>query len=325
MSPGAGGEFGNIRLPRVGEEVAVLYLDANIDHPVILGALYNQAHMPPWQLPEQQALSGLRSRELGGARGNHLVLDDTSGKIQAQLKSDHQYSQLSLGHITRVEDTSGRKDPRGEGWELASNAWGVARANQGMLITTEARPNAASHIKDMGETIQRLASAQEKQKNHAEVAEKNRAQENGQQSRVAASVKAQNDAIRGDGASAGKCSFPELSEPHLILASAAGIATTTAQSTHIASEGDTAITTGRSVAIAAGDGFFASVVTTLRLFVQRAGMKLIAAAGDIDVQTLSDSINLLAKLNITQTGNRIVINAKEDVVINGGGSYAKFS
>ena len=329
MSPGAGSEFGNIRLQRVGEEVAVLYLDANIDHPVILGALYNATHMPPWQLPEQHALSGLRSRELqageGSGRSNHLVLDDTAGKIQAQLKSDHQCSQLSLGHIFRIEDHKGRQDERGEGWEIATDAWGVARAGKGMLITTEARPNASSHAKDMGETIQRLASAQQKQKNHAEVAEKNRAQESGQQSRVAASVKAQNDAVRGDGASSAKRSFPELSEPHLILASAAGIATTTAQSTHIASDGDTAITTGKSVAIAANDGFFASVVTTLRLFVQRAGMKLIAAAGDIDVQALSDSINLLAKLNITQTGNRIVINAKEDIVINGGGSYVTFS
>jgi type VI secretion system secreted protein VgrG len=329
MSPGAGSQFGEIRLPRVGEEVGVVYLDGNIDHPVILGGLYNYTHMPPWQLPEQHALTGLRSRELragdGSGRGNHLVLDDTAGKIQAQLKSDHQCSQLSLGHISRIEDHQGRQDERGEGWEIATDAWGVARAGQGMLITTEARPNATSQVKDMGETIQRLASAQEKQKDHAEVAEKNRAQENGQQSRVAASVKAQNDAVRGGGASSANRNFPELSEPHLILASAAGIATTTAQSTHIASEGDTAITTGKSVAIAAGDGFFASVVTTLRLFVQRAGMKLIAVAGDIDVQTLSDSINLLAKLNITQTGNRIIINAKEDIVINGGGSYVKFS
>ena len=329
MAPGAGVEFGHIRLPRVGEEVGVVFVNGNIDHPLILGVLYNYTHMPPWQLPEQQALSGLRSRELqsgeASERGNHLVLDDTPGKIQAQLKSDHQCSQLSLGHITRIEDTSGLKDVRGEGWEIATDAWGVARAGKGMLITTEARPNATSSVKDMGETLQRLASAEEWQKNHAKVAEKNRAQENGQQSRVAASVKAQNDAVRGDGVSSAKRSFPELSEPHLILASAAGIATTTAQSTHIASEGDTAITTGKSVAIAAGDGFFASVVTTLRLFVQRAGMKLIAVAGDIDVQTLSDSINLFAKLNITQTGNRIVINAKEDIVINGGGSYVKFS
>jgi type VI secretion system secreted protein VgrG len=328
----AGAELGAAAIPRVGSEVIVQWLDGCPDRPIITGAVFNERNMPPWTVPMQQALTGFRSRELtpnGGnspaGRSNHLILDDTNGQIQAQLKSDHQHSQLSLGYITRIENNRGRMDARGEGWEIATNAWGVARAGKGMLITTEARPNATSQVKDMDETIQRLASAQQNQKDHADVAEKNRAQESGQQSRVAVSVKAQNDAVRGDGASSAKRSFPELSEPHLILASAAGIATTTAQSTHIASEVDTAITTGKSVAIAAGDGFFASVVTTLRLFVQRAGMKLTAMAGDIDVQTLSDSINLLAKLNITQTGNRIVINAKEDIVINGGGSYVKFS
>jgi type VI secretion system secreted protein VgrG len=328
----AGAELGAAAIPRVGTEAIVQWLDGCPDRPIITGAVFNELNMPPWTVPMQHALTGFRSRELtpnGGnapaGRSNHLILDDTNGQIQAQLKSDHQHSQLSLGYITRIENNRGRMDARGEGWEIATNAWGVARAGKGMLITTEVRPNATSQVKDMDETIQRLASAQQNQKDHAEVAEKNRAQESGQQSRVAASVKAQNDAVRGDGASSTKRSFPELSEPHLILSSAAGIATTTAQSTHIASEGDTAITTGKSVAIAAGDGVFASVVTTLRLFVQRAGMKLTAMAGDIDVQTLSDSINLLAKLNITQTGNRIVINAKEDIVINGGGSYVKFS
>jgi len=56
-----------------------------------------------------------------------------------------------------------------------------------------------------------------------------------------------------------------------------------------------------------------------------AGMRLIAAAGDIDVKALSDSINLLAKLNITHTANRITITAKEEIRINGAGSYATFN
>jgi type VI secretion system secreted protein VgrG len=329
MSPGAGSQFGDIRLPRVGEEVAVLYLDGNIDHPVILGALYNRDHMPPWQLPDQQALSGLRSRELAGGggaseRGNHLVLDDTAGKIQAQLKSDHQHSQLSLGHITRIEDTAGRKDARGEGWELRTDGHGVARAAQGMLITTETRQAARGPIKDMDETCRRLTSAGEQHQLLAEIAQKNGAQDTGDnQGDVATAVRAQNEAIKG--AASGNGSFPELATPHLVLASPAGIATTTAQSTHIASDLNTVITTGKSMSIAVGDGFFASIRQTFRLFVQQAGMKLIAASGDIDVKSLTDSINVLAKLNITQTANRIVISAREDIVINGGGSYAKFS
>jgi type VI secretion system secreted protein VgrG len=314
-------------LPRVGEEVAVVYLDANIDRPVILGALYNYTHLPPWQLPEQQALSGLRSRELqggeGSRRGNHLILDDTAGKIQAQLKSDHQCSQLSLGHITRIEDTAGRKDPRGEGWELRTDGHGVARAAKGLLVTTEARQAAQGPIKDMGETCRRLATAAEQQQFLGDLAQKNGAQEIGDnQAAVATVLQTQCKEIQG--VASGSGSFPELAQPHLVLASPAGIATTTAQSTHIASDLDTAITTGKSVSIAAGDGFFASIRQTFRLFVQKAGMKLIAASGDIDVKALTDNVNFLAKLNITQTANRIVISAKEDIVINGGGSYAKF-
>jgi type VI secretion system secreted protein VgrG len=327
MSPGAGSEFGNIRLPRVGEEVAVLYLDANIDHPVILGALYNATQMPPWELPGQQALSGLRSRELqggeggGGGRGNHLVLDDTAGKIQVQLKSDHQCSQLSLGHITRVEDSNGRKDARGEGWELRTDGHGVLRAGQGMLISTEVRKSAQGPVKDMAETCHRLAAASDQHQLLAETAQKNGAQDN--QTDVATALESQIKEIKGT--TPGTGGFPEITTPHLILSSPAGIASTTAQSTHIASDLNTAITTGKSFSIAAGDGFFASIRQTFRLFVQKAGVKLIAASGDIDVKALTDNFNLLAKLNITQTANRIVISAKEDILINGGGSYLKLS
>jgi type VI secretion system secreted protein VgrG len=316
MTPAAGNEFGQIRLPRVGEEVAVVYPNGNIDHPLILGALYNGKHMPPWNLPEQSALAGLRSRELeGGQRGNHLVLDDTAGKIQAQLKSDHECSQLSLGHITRIEDTTGRKDARGEGWELATNAWGVARAAQGMLITTEARQNAASHIKDLGETAQRLASAAQIQEQLASMAVDHDAQEKGQQDEAAEDVKAQHSAIRG----AAKGAFPELAEPHLVMASPAGIELTTAQSTHIASGRHTAITSGKSLSIASADGLFASVGKTFRLFVHKAGMKLIAAAGKVSVQAQSDDVEVIANkvLELLSETDWVNVRGKKGVRLHG--------
>ena len=325
MTPAAGSEFGQIRVPRVGEEVAVVYLNGNIDHPLVLGALYNQKHMPPWALPAQQSLAGLRSRELGGgARGNHLVFDDTKEMIQAQLKSDHQCSQLSLGHITRIEDNAGRKDARGEGWELRTDGHGVARAAKGLLITTEARQAARGPIKDMDETARRLVLAGEQHQLLAEIAQKNGAQEPvDNQNAVASVLQAQTDSVKGQDLKAG--SFPELAKPHLVLASAAGIATTTTGDTHIASDRHTALTTGKSLSLAVGTHFFASVRQSLRLFVQKAGMKMVAAAGDIDLQALSDNIKLLAKLDITHTANRITISAKEEVVINGGGSYVKFA
>jgi type VI secretion system secreted protein VgrG len=306
----------------------VVYLDGNIDHPVILGALYNYTHMPPWQLPEQQALTGLRSRELqpgkGSGRGNHLVLDDTPGKIQAQLKSDHQCSQLSLGHITRIEDTSGRKDSRGEGWELASNAVGVARAGQGMLITTEARPNAASHIKDMSETIQRLSTAADLQDQLVGMAQHYGAQEKQepQQRDAVEDLKCQNQGIRG-----GKGEFPELAEPHLVVASPAGIELSSAQSTHIASSRHTAITSGKSLSIASVDGVFASIGKTFRLFVHKAGMKLIAAAGKVSLQAQDDDVEIIANkvLALLSESDWITIRGKKGVRLQGANHMLEIS
>jgi type VI secretion system secreted protein VgrG len=173
--------------------------------------------------------------------------------------------------------------------------------------------------------VQRLTSARDQHESLADAAQQAGAQEKqGQQSDVAQILKAQNDAIKGSGTSE-EGSFPELSQPHLVLASPAGIETTTSGSTHIASDQNTAITTAKSLSIASGDSLFASIRQTFRLFVHKAGMKMIAAAGDIDMQALTTNINLLAKLNITHTANRITITAKEEVVINGGGSYAKFN
>lgn len=74
-------------------------------------------------------------------RSNHPILDDTDAKIQAQLKSDHQSSSLSLGHIMRIEENAGRKDPRGEGFELRTDGLAAISAPQGMPITIQVRPS----------------------------------------------------------------------------------------------------------------------------------------------------------------------------------------
>ena len=328
----AGGEKGLISHPRVGSEVIVQWLDGNPDHPIVTGSVYNQSTMPPWKLPDQRGLMGLRSRELtaeGGntpaGRSNHLVLDDTQGKIQAQLKSDHLASQLSLGHINRIEDTAGRKDARGQGFELRTDGHGALRAQQGLLLSTEARPNARAHITDMAETLGRLAQGQALHDSLAQAAQQAQAHQPGDASDVAATLQAQVDAIKGQGGTPSQGEFPEFQAPHLLLASPAGIETSTEGSTHLMSVEHTALTSGGHISLSAGKSLLVSVKEAVRMFAYRAGMKLVAAGADIDITALKDSVNILAKLNITHTANRITITAKEEVVINGGTSFSRWN
>ncbi|WP_273028640.1 type VI secretion system Vgr family protein [Massilia timonae] len=328
----AGGEKGLTSHPRVGSEVTVQWLDGNPDHPIVTGSVYNQRYMPPWKLPEQQALMGLRSRELTaeggntpGGRSNHLVLDDTQGKIQAQLKSDHLASQLSLGHINRIDDNAGRKDARGQGFELRTDGIGAVRAQRGLLLSTEGRTNARAHITDMAETLARMAQGQELHDSLSQTAQQAQAHQPGDQDQVVAALQAQVDAIKGQGGTPSQGEFPEFQAPHLLLASPAGIETSSQGSTHLMSVEHTALTSGGHASVSAGKSLLVSVKEAVRMFAYKAGMKLVAASADIDITALKDSVNILAKLNITHTANRITITAKEEVVINGGTSFSRWN
>jgi len=328
----AGGEKGLTSHPRVGSEVIVQWLDGNPDHPIVTGSVYNQGYMPPWKLPEQGALMGLRSRELTaasgntpGGRSNHLVLDDTQGKLQAQLKSDHLASQLSLGHINRIEDNAGRKDARGQGFELRTDGIGAVRAQQGLLLSTEGRPNARAHITDMAETLARMTQGHDMHDSLSQVAQQAQAHQPGDQDQVVAALQAQVGAVKGQGGTPAQGEFPEFQAPHLLLASPAGIETSTQGSTHLMSMEHTAVTSGGHASLSAGKSLLVSVKEAVRMFAYKAGMKLVAASADIDITALKDSVNILAKLNITHTANRITITAKEEVVINGGTSFSRWN
>ncbi|MBC7549235.1 MAG: type VI secretion system tip protein VgrG [Polaromonas sp.] len=329
----AGNQLGAMHIPRIGEEVLVTFIGGDPDLPICTGKVYNQSNLPPWALPDQAALSGFRSRELtpdGGnsaaGRSNHLILDDTDQKIQVQLKSDHQSSSLSMGHITRIEDNAGRKDVRGEGFELRSDGHDAIRAKEGLLITTEARNNAQAHTKAMSETVARLTAGRDQHENLSESARQVQAHATGDQDEVTLALKAQNDALKGTvSISSEPGQFPEFAEPHLTLASPAGIQATTAKSTHIASDEHNALTSGGHTSVSAGKSFLVSVKGAIRMFAVNTGIRLVAGRSDIDLTALKDSINLLAKLKITHTANKITLHATEELELIGGGSYTRWN
>lgn len=325
----AGAEFGAAAIPRAGTEVIVQWLGGCPDRPIITGAVFNERNMPPWSIPTQQALSGFRSRELAPnagnsptGRSNHLILDDTNGRIQAQLKSDHLHSQLSLGYIARIENNLGRKDERGEGWELRTDGHGALRSTKGILVTTEEREGGQAHITDMKETLRRLADAHQLHEAQAKAAIVESAQEWGHQDDVADTLRNQNTTLAGTHGQ-----FPEFSNSHLVLASAAGLATSTAQSTHLSSEAQIALTARGDVSIVAGDSLFASVTQTLRLFAKTAGMKLLTAAGNISIIAKKDDIDVIAAkvIKIISETDWIDLKGKKGIRLHGAGSMVEIS
>ena len=264
----------------------------------------------------------------GGGRSNHLVFDDTANAIQTQLRSDHAASQLSLGSITRIEDWQGRQDARGEGFELRTDAVGAIRSAKGMLVSTEARPKGKSHISDVSEPASRLAQAQRQHDELGKLAQQHQAQDSaGDQSGVADVLRSQVDGIKGHTGSGGAGSFPELNEPHLVLAGAGGLHATTPATVHISGDEHIALTAGRSVSVTAKKSLLASVLGKISLFAQTLGIKLFAAKGAVELQAQSDKMALAAlkDLSISSTDGRVVITAAKEVWIGAGGSYIQIN
>jgi type VI secretion system secreted protein VgrG len=148
------------------------------------------------------------------------------------------------------------------------------------------------------------------------------------QTEVAKTLQQQLDAIQGSGqADAAKGQFPELNQPHLVLASAAGIAATTAGSIHLQAGEHIAVTSEGHISLSVGKRLLASAKDGIRLFALNGGMKWIAGKGKITIEAHKDKINLTAKQKVTikSTTESIFISAPTKVVVNGGGSFTEWS
>ena len=78
----AGGNWGSVFTPRMGQEVIVDFIEGNPDKPIIVGRVYNADNMPPYALPENQNQSGIKTRSTKGGSVetfNELRFDDTLG------------------------------------------------------------------------------------------------------------------------------------------------------------------------------------------------------------------------------------------------------
>jgi type VI secretion system secreted protein VgrG len=87
----AGQGFGMIQIPRIGEEVVVLFLDGNPDRPLIISRVYNAQNMPPWALPANATQSGILSRSSKGAtsaNANAIRFEDRMGQEEVWIHAE---------------------------------------------------------------------------------------------------------------------------------------------------------------------------------------------------------------------------------------------
>lgn len=89
MHPWAGNGWGMQHTPRVGTEVAIAFLEGDVNRPVAVGGLYNARNTPIFPAAEKTR-SGWRSRSMDGGRANfnEFSVDDAKGREEVLLHAE---------------------------------------------------------------------------------------------------------------------------------------------------------------------------------------------------------------------------------------------
>lgn len=323
--PEAGDNRGGIQPLRKGDEIVVGFMEGDCDRPVIIARMYGGHTKPAWHT--NGLLSGLRSKEYGGSGYNQLVLDDSTGQNRVHLYSTSAHSHLHLGYLVQHTDNT-RGAYLGTGFDLKSTAYGAIRAGQGLYVTTHPAASQPLNATQASEQLVGAESVMEALSTASTAAN-------------AETLKAGHDALKtftdatqhsvagtssgGRTAGGGMGNANGFAKPVMLMASPSGIGLSTQQSTQITADREINIVSGQSTHVATGKSLIASVTEKISLFAQKAGMKLFAAKGKVEIQAQGDEMALtsLKDLTITSVQGRLVLSADKEVWIGAGGSYIK--
>ncbi|MEO7057684.1 MAG: type VI secretion system Vgr family protein, partial [Caldimonas sp.] len=168
--PAAGANWGAVLTPRIGTEVAIAFIEGDIDRPVVTGQLYNGADTPPFSagvdsgVNHPGVISGLHTQRLDEGGFNQWMLDDASGQLRMRLIADYAMSELNLGFLIQQSGASSQRGSwRGSGFETATQGWAGVHAAKGLLVSTTARTgtygSADSTQMDANEALSQLRAA----------------------------------------------------------------------------------------------------------------------------------------------------------------------
>lgn len=326
LQPWADAGFGTAFWPRVGSEILIAFLQNHPDKPVALGGLYDGTHRPPQfshqgKLPENSALSGIRSKEFKADRHSHLRFDDSAGQISAQLFSDHAATQLNQGWLGSPRN-EGNSTPRGEGFELATDAAGCLRTAHGLLITAFARLNASGHQLARDETLALMQQCVQLFTGIGDYAARHQATG----ADHAAHERLYRQLQHWEHGSNTAPSAGDGGTPVVAITAPAGLHFSTPETavTHAGENCDTVAL--RNIQLASGEHLTANAGKGMSLFAQSEDLKLIAHQGELKLQSQHNDTSVAAARNLSLSasdGKVQIIAADEILLATADGSYLR--
>lgn len=297
--PYAGDTYG-LHLPLLaGTEVSIAFEEGNPDRPYIAGVEHDSAHT------DHVTIQNYKRNVLRTPANNKIRLDDERGKEHIKVSTEYGgKSQLNLGHLVDAG-----KQQRGEGFELRTDMWGAVRAKKGIFISADAQDKAQGQVLDMTDALAQLREAQslvEALCSATEVAKAELADLQTQKVMMSEALE-------------------ELKKSAMLLSAPEGIAQVTPKSLQLSAGENIISTSGKNSDFSVLKKFTVAAGETVSLFAQKLGIKIFAGKGKVEIQAQGDEMLLdaLKDIRISSSEGRILISAKNEIILTSGGGYIR--
>lgn len=95
--PWAGKKWGAFFWPRIGHEVLVAFLEGDVDKPIVVGSVYNKDNMPPYDMPDNQTRTGIKTRstkEGSSDNFNELRFEDKKDEEEIYFHAEKDFNRV---------------------------------------------------------------------------------------------------------------------------------------------------------------------------------------------------------------------------------------
>lgn len=297
-----GGDTYGIHFPLIqGTEVAVAFHEGDPDRPYIAHALHDSRH------PDHVTQANHTRNVIRTPANNKLRMEDKRGEEHVKLSTEYGgKTQLNLGHNVDAGHAL-----RGEGAELRTDDWVAVRGGKGVFITSDRQSEASDRMLEMKNAAAQMVQAlsvSDALANAADIAQAWPADSD--------TAKALNTALN------------TLTQPGIVLNAPEHISISSPKSVRLSSGSESVgLVAGGNTDISVMKKFTAVAGEAISLLALKLGIRLFAAKGKVEIQAQDDSIDAVAKKDITVTSveGKVVVTAADELVLNCGGAYIKLS
>ncbi|HFT8622564.1 TPA: type VI secretion system Vgr family protein, partial [Pseudomonas aeruginosa] len=97
----AGAAWGHMAIPRIGQEVLVVFMNGDPDQPIIVGRTFMATQPPPYELPRHKTRMTIKSQTHKGQGFNELRFEDEAGQEEVFI-----HAQKDQNNVVNNDETT---------------------------------------------------------------------------------------------------------------------------------------------------------------------------------------------------------------------------